>query len=248
MKSFCFLIFFAPMVLFAQNDVASLLSQGAALEKQLKEPEALEKYKEVLKKDPNNLTALTSASFLSSKIGVRSSGDTKVKLYNDAREYGERAVKIAPNDAEANYVMGVAMGRIAEFSDTKQKIEYSKDVKKYAEAALEADKTHAGAWHLLGKWNHGVKDLGATKLLIIKTIYGGLPKASFETAIECYNKAIKYDSDYILYYLDLAKSYEKLGQKDYAKAVLKKAMALTPKYVDDPKYLAECRQMYSNLN
>lgn len=229
------------------GNVAELLLEAKNLRDAFKESEALVVYNKVLDKDANNLEALCGASFLTARIGFRTAEPEKSKMYAEAKSLADRALAVNPNDAEANYVEALAMGRIAEISPTKEKIEASKDVKKYSEKTISLDKTHAGAWHLLGKWHYGVKDLGITKMFMINLIYGGMPKASYESAIECYNKAINLRPDYILYYLDLAITYERVNKDDLAIAILTKAVALKPVTPDDPGYLKECKEMLADL-
>lgn len=246
-KAFLFSLFLLfGMISFAQS-IDELMEKAETLEKEFKEAEALKVFQQVIDKDPKNILALARASYLSSREGFRKEGDEKIRLYKQAREYARQALAIDPNNVEANYAMGVAMGRIAEISPTKEKIEASKDVKKYAEKTLKLDRNHAGAWYLLGKWHAGVKDLGATKMLLIKMIYGGMPKASYETAVACFNKAINLRPDYILYYLDLAKTYRSMGRKEDARAVLNKIVnmkAITP---DDPGYIREAKELLKKL-
>ncbi len=234
------------MISFGQS-TGELIQKAETLEKEFKEGEALKVFREVIAKDPDNIVALARASFLSSREGYRSEGDEKIRLYNQAREYAERALAIDPDDVEANYSMGVAMGRIAEISPTKEKIEASKDIKRYAEKTLKLDRNHAGAWHLLGKWHAGVKDLGATKMFMIKMIYGGMPKASYETAVACFNKAINLHPDYILYYLDLAKTYKSMGRKEDARTVLNKIVKMKAITPDDPGYISEAKELLEKL-
>ncbi len=246
-KWILFTLIFLPAIFIQAQSESELMQKAAQLEKEYKEGEALKVYQKVIEMDPKNVDALARASYLSSREGFRSEGDDKIRLYNQAREYAERALAIDSNHVDANYAMGVAMGRIAEISPTREKIEASKDIKKYAERTLRLDRNHAGAWHLLGKWHAGVKDLGATKMFMIKMIYGGMPKASYETAVASFNKAINLRSNYILYYLDLAKTYEAMGREDDARSVLEKIVKMKAITPDDPEYIREAREMLDKL-
>lgn len=239
----CILALLLTTLLTTAQPVSSLLKEGARLTENYEEEKALKVYQQALEAEPDNLTALTEASFLSSKIGNRTEGDERDRLYRQAKDFAGQALAIDSNSAMANYAMGVAMGRIALISPTREKIEASKEVKRYAERSLRLDRSNARAWHLLGRWHMGVKDLGATKMLLIKMIYGGMPEASYESATSCYNKAINLRPDYILYYLDLAKAYQALDKTEDARAVLKKALKLEPQTPDDPRHLATSRQL-----
>jgi len=184
--------------------VHELLKEATQLKNAHHEAEALVKYNKVLEIELNNIYALCGASFMNVRIGRRQSGETHQRPYFEtANSLADRALTGAATFADANYVKAAAMGSIGLISPTREKIEASKEVKKYSELALQYDKEHARAWNTLGRWNYEVKQLGLTKMILIKALYGGLPKASYEAAVECFQKAIKYKPGYILYYLDL---------------------------------------------
>lgn len=237
------------MFILSAQSTTEVLLEANALFNQHKEAAALAKYMQVLGHDSNNLEALVTASFLSGREGFRLEDGDKRKepLYRQGMEFAERAYRIAPDSADVNYVMGVATGRMIELLPVKQKVEASRDVKKYAERAIQLNRKHYGAWHLLGLWHYGVKDLSGTKLFLISLIYGGMPRASYESAIDCFRKAIQYEGEYIVYRLDLAKSYLKLGRKEDARVVLEEALQMPPLIEEDPANLAKCRELLAGL-
>src|SRR5215213_6056635 len=117
------------------QDAATLIREGDRLERAFREADALQKYREVLRVQPGNLTALCRASDLCSRIGHRQSNkDVQANYYHAAKAYAEAALKANPQSAEANFVMSVAMGRMAMLSSGKEKIQYVNEIKRYAEA------------------------------------------------------------------------------------------------------------------
>lgn len=58
---------------------------------------ALDGFNEVLAKDPNDLTALKQIASI----------DRNIKKLDEAKEYEKKVIAIDPNDAEANYTIGV---------------------------------------------------------------------------------------------------------------------------------------------
>ncbi len=236
--------------IYAQATDAPLLNeQGEKLIAAKKEEAALEKFKAALKSDPFNYVAAWNASFLCSKIGNRQNDINKKKEYFvTAKQYAVKALKINPNDAESNFVMAVAMGRMALISGTKDKIAASRDIKKYADLALKFNPNHAGAWHVLGKWNYKMANLNFAEVAVANTLFGGIPPGATEDeAIRCYNKAITLDPTYILYQLDLAEVYNSKGMKDKAIETLKKAIALPPRTEDDPQYIQKGKELLATV-
>ncbi|HEY0263373.1 MAG TPA: hypothetical protein VGC07_02515 [Granulicella sp.] len=58
---------------------------------------ALDGFNEVLQKDPNDVTALKQIASI----------DRNIKKLDEAKEYEKKVIALAPNDAEANYTIGV---------------------------------------------------------------------------------------------------------------------------------------------
>lgn len=225
-----------------------LVDQAKTLEKQMKEAPALDLYRDVLKIEPENIAALTGASELCSREGYRQKDkEEKLKNYNDARTYAEQAVKLAPENADANYVMAVAMGRQALIGGAKEKVAASKEVKRYAELAIKFNPNYAKAYHVLGKWNYEVANLNVLEKGAAKVLFGGLPDGSLQQAIQNYEKCRKLDPSIILNYLELAKAYKENDEQEKCIDVLKKAVGLRNVYQDDAGIKAECRKMLEGL-
>jgi tetratricopeptide (TPR) repeat protein len=225
-----------------------VLKEARSLLAQYKDAEALAKYKQVLGYDMNNYEALWNCSILSSRTGKRETDKAKQKeLYSTAKSYAERALKVNSEDAQSNYVMAVAMGRIAQTSGTQEKVAAVREIKKYAEKALSLNPKHAPSNHVLAIWNLEVSELGWVERQVADKFYGGLPDASKEKALEYCKKATEYEPNYILYQFDLGRIYKIMGDKKNAKEAFTKVgnmKALTP---DDPNSQAEAKKILETL-
>lgn len=230
------------------QDVQYLIKQGSELEKAMKDEEALLKYLEALKLAPNDLRSLCKASELYSILGNRQQ-DKKKKMdyFKAAKTYASSALAQSSSDADANYAMAVAMGRMALISSGKEKVQNVRDIKKYCDAALLANPGHFRALHVLGKWHLEVTTLNFAEKAALKVIYGGLPPASLAQAIANFEKARTIDPGFVLNYLELAKAYKENGQSDKAIEVLNRMAKLPPKTADDPSYKAEGKKMLESL-
>lgn len=230
------------------QDVDYLIKEGEQLEKEKKDADALKKYQEALQLAPADLRALYKCSELNSVIGNRQPEKKgKMEYFNAAKLYAETALQQNPNDAEANYVMAMAMGRIALISSGKEKVEHVKSMKKYADIAIASDPKHYKALHLLGKWNIEVTGLNVAEKAALKLIYGGLPSASVAAGIDFFEKSRRANPNFILNYLELAKAYKTNGQSDKAIEVLNRMLKLPPKTVDDNAYKAEGKTLLESL-
>ncbi len=237
-----------PSIIFAQQ-VENLKEQADSLYRNYEENKALQLYEQVIEEDPDNYEALWRASFLNSRVGNRASDEgTKEKHFNQAIELAERALEIDSTDVQSNFVMAVAMGRKALISGAKSRVAASRDIKKYADRALDADPDHAGALHVLGRWHFKVANLGWLERAAANTLFGGIPgDASNEKASEHIKKATEQKEDYILYYLDLAKVYEEMGEDGKALKSCNEAISMESKLVDDDELKKECQKLIQQL-
>jgi len=230
------------------QSVDEMLDQAKQLEKQMKETEALIRFKEVLKLQPDQVIALVEASELSSREGNRQKEkEDKARFFGEAKGYAEEALKVAPNDPGANYAMSVAMGRMALISGAKEKVAASREVKKYAELAIKFNPNYAQAYHVLGKWNFEVANLSFLERNAAKALFGGLPDGSLQQAIDNYEKCRRLDPSFILNYYELARAYKKNDQETQAMEVLKKAVTLRSIYQDDTAIKADCKKMLEEM-
>jgi len=240
--AFCLLAFLLQST-FAQN-VDSLMKDGIELRKQYKDSEALTIFEQVLAIQPNNFEALWSASLMSAWIGNRDDNkDKKKTFFNSSKDYAVKAMNIDSASYYSNYVMTVAIGRMALISSTRERVGSAKIIKYYADKAIMADSTQPGGWGLLGRWHHKLLILNFAERAAAKILFGGLPEgASKEKALYCFKKAMEIKPDFILYKRDYAKALYDFGFKKEAAAVAKEIMTLPTLTRDDDRYKNEMKE------
>jgi tetratricopeptide (TPR) repeat protein len=225
-----------------------MVDQARLLEKQMKEPAALSIYKDALKVQPENIAALTGASELSAREGTRAADkDEKLRNYTEAKSYAEQAVKLAPENAEANYTMAVALGRVATTEGAKEKVAAYKEVKRYAELAIKFNPNYAKAFYVLGKLNYDMANMNALEKAAAKMLFGGLPEGSLDNAITNFEKCRKLDASLLVNYHDLAKAYKDKEELEKSIEVLRKAVTLRPVYQDDAGIKSACKKMLESM-
>lgn len=238
-----------PLILKAQPDISQLEQQADSLYQQYEEEQALELYHQVLQEDPNHYKALWRTSFLYSRIGNRlRSEDEQEAYYNRGINFAERALEVDSTDVQSNFVMSVAMGRKALISGARERVAASRDIKKYIDRALKYDSTHAGAWHVLGRWNFKIANLSWIERTAANTLFGGIPgDASNKKAAENIEKAIELNDQYVLYYYDLATVYEEMGRDQEAIEVCQQALELHNVTPDDEQIKEDCLRLIDDL-
>jgi tetratricopeptide (TPR) repeat protein len=228
----CILCIFAYPC-FAQTE-KDLLAQANKFEASLNESVAYETFKKVIQVNPKNYYAYWKLSELASRVGNRRvTSAEKQQYFRDGRSYAAEAIKLNPNGADGYYAMAVAMGRLALTQSGKERVNSVKEIKALLEKALKLNPNHSKAWHVLGKWHFEVSNLNMLEKALLKIIYGGVPPASLENSIRCYEKSKSLDPNFALNYLELAKAYKRNDQKNKAIELLKKLPSIPNRSEDD---------------
>ena len=230
------------------QDINVMFKEAQRLEEARKDIDALRKYLDILKIQPLNISGLCKASELHCMIGSRQpQKSNKLEYFKTARRYAEAALRVNPNFSEANFVMSMAIGRMALLLSGHDKIKAVYDIKKYAEIAIRNDPSNFKAYHILGKWHYEVSSLNAFERMGARVFYGGLPSASFAESIKYYEKSRSINPDFALNYLEVAKAYHKNNQDNKAIEVLKKLQTVPVKNADDPRIKSEGTKMLKEL-
>lgn len=233
--------------LFAQT-ASDFVAKGNAAIEQKKEKLALDYFKKAIAKDKNNDDAYAGASLMYSRIGNRQSAkSTKITFFKAAKSHALRSIKLNANKSFNNYVVAVAMGRMALISGSKAKVAASRDIKKYADKAIKLNPKNAEAWNVLGKWNYAVSNLNFAEKAAANMLFGGLPDGDIKKAVTCFEKAKALNPKLVLNYLDLAKAYKQVNKKAKAKLMLQTGLKLSNKVFDDAKTKKEMKTLLSKL-
>lgn len=212
------------------------------------EREAIETYREVLDKEPENFEALWNISVLHSTVGYRiDDEDEQEEYYSKALNYAEKAVEKHTEEGLSYYAMAVAKGRISELKGTRDKIKLSHQVQENIQKAVEMMPNHALSWHLYGVWQSEVANVGRAERFAANFISEGLPDASNKKAEEYLKKAMELNPDNILVRYDLAMHYIRSDQEEQAIPVLEEVLTMEPEYKDGKRHLEEAKKLLNDL-
>lgn len=255
-NSFClafFLCFFIPDQAKAQDSVfIDSLSRDATTHfDEGEEQRALEIYLTVLSKDPHHFEALWHTSFVLSRIGFRL--DSKKEMsdyYNQALEYAKKTLELYPDKGLSHFVYAIAQGRISDISNSRTRIQKSHIIKKHAEKAVELLPNYGPAWHLLGIWNSEIANVGSAQRFAAGIFSGGLPEGASNKKAEQYiKKALELTPDQVIRFkLDLARHYERSGQKQKAIGTLKEVLKESPRNPIDEWNLERAKGLLEDLS
>ncbi|HWB26083.1 MAG TPA: hypothetical protein VG738_11415 [Chitinophagaceae bacterium] len=242
----CLCICTAPA--FSQ-DINVQLKDASNLERQLKDVEALAKYKEILTTAPNNIAVLTKCTEIDCNIGDRqATNNDKLPYYNEALGYAQQAFNADSTTADANYDMCLVTGKLAEMeTDNKKRIEMWRQIKHYADAALAVNPNHARANYLEGKWNYDIVTLPSIKLTETKAFHKGFADADIDSAVIYMEKCRNLEQYFAPNYLVLGKAYKFKRRPAQAIEVFSKLVRLPTRTPNDVAIKAEGQQILSEM-
>jgi tetratricopeptide (TPR) repeat protein len=136
-------------------------------------------------------------------------------IYAEALALAQRAVSVNANGADGHYMVAVATGRVALTKGPRERVRYAGVVRESALRATELDPQHAGALHVLGRWNAEIQRLPGVTKFFAKTFLGAsiFNQASWENAISYFGQAIALEEANIYHHLDLAEALVDAGRR-----------------------------------
>ncbi len=225
------------------QDVSLLIHKADELDAKGRTDEAIQTLKEAEKIDPKNPNLLIQLSQdYSDKIDASKDRSQKLASAKSCLEYAKRAVQEAPDNADAHVCLSIGYGKMTDFVDNKTKMESSKVVKSEAEKAVQLDPKNDMALLILARWNFDMATLNPILKAIAQTLYGQLPPASKEIAVEYFQKAIAAAPEKIIHHAEFARALESMGKTKEARAEWLKVKQLKPSDADDRAYIAEAER------
>jgi tetratricopeptide (TPR) repeat protein len=198
--------------------------------------------------DPRNVEILYRISRVESDLVDDLSDDAKKKPYAmESLAYAKRAIESDPQSSEAHLAAAIAYGVMTDFVDDRTKMEYSKYIKAEAERAIELDPKNDYAYLVLARWNFEMTQLNPILKGIAEVLYGQMPPASQEKALEDFQKAIQLAPDKMIHHFCYGEALARLGRKDQAKAEYQKVLRLTATCREERGYQQKARSGLKTL-
>jgi tetratricopeptide (TPR) repeat protein len=164
-----------------------------------------------------------------------------------ALAYSERAFALDPRSAVNALSVAISQGKLAIYSDTRDKVRLSRLVRDYAERALALDPAYAWAHHVLGRWHHEVVDLGATARFFVRVFYGGLPPASAAEGVRLLERAVALEPGELQHRLELGFAYLSADDPTAAAAAFRRGLEMPSRAVHDEPAKARARAALAKL-
>ena len=242
-------LLFTSTVLFSQT-ADELIKAGDDLYNQLKEEEALVKYKSAISLVPAKMNLLVKITEICLSAGGRQTDKNLKKRWSDqAFIYARQAWNTDSNSVQACYIMAATCGRMTEIETDKKKIvAYVRDIKMYADRGLRINPNYGKINFIEGKWHFEMVTLNWAKRLAVKALYGGLPDGNIDSCIYYFEKCRQQDIYYVYNFLMLAKAYKENNNPTKTVDVLNKLLKLPISCLDDKVYKEEAKKMLEDAN
>jgi len=230
------------------STVAGHMQKGDVAYDNYDNESALEYFLLAYQADTTNCEATWKVSRSYVDVGEFAEEKKQKEYYAEGDKFARKAIALCPDNADAHLSLSVAVGRVALISGKKKQVQLSAVVKEEAMKALELDPSNDIAHHVLARWHRKVANLGGLQKTFAKILYGGLPDASNEKAIEHFQKAIELDPDYVNHHLELGLTYEEVDEWELAKAEYDKVLELPVSSSDDEEYKKTAAERLEKVN
>jgi tetratricopeptide (TPR) repeat protein len=231
------------------ESATDLIRKGYALDLKLKAARALAIYQRAEKLQPRNVLILVRVARQYRHLMADASDPAeKLRLARLALDYSVRAVTLDPDNSDAQLAVAITLGKMLPFESSGEQVESSRRIKKAVDRALELDPHNDLAWHVLGRWHQGYAELSAVRRTLGEMLYGKLPTSTEADAARCFEKAIAANPDRLMHYIELGRTYARMGRTGEARRLIEKGLAMPNVEKDDPDVKQRGRETLSGLN
>jgi Flp pilus assembly protein TadD len=227
---------------------AEWIEQGDSLDRQFKSAEALAAYQKAAEQKPGDADLLRKmAKQYVEMVLDAPSRKEQLRLAQLGYETALQAKKLAPRDEEVRLTVAIAAGRLAFYSEPRRRLELSSVVQSEASEAVKLNPRFALGWHVLGRWHYEIANLNSVLRVLAEAIYGKMPSASNESAIDNLRRAVELEPNNALFHAELGRAYLTAGRKDDARRELQKSLSLPRRSRDDAGAQSRAKQALRDM-
>lgn len=231
------------------ESAADLIRQGYALDVKLKAAQALALYRRAEKLQPRNVVIpVRIARQYRHLMADASDPAEKLRLARLALDSSVRAVTLDPNDSDAQLAVAITLGKMLPLESSGEQVQSSRRIKEAVDRALKLNPHNDLAWHVLGRWHQGYAELSSVRRTLGEMLYGKLPTSTEADAARCFEKAIAANPNRLMHYIELGRTYARMGRTAEARRLIEKGLAMPNVEKDDPDVKQRGRETLSGLN
>jgi tetratricopeptide (TPR) repeat protein len=222
--------------------VTAFLQQGFDCDSRHETSDAIAALEAAIQLDPASVPSLILLSKQYSDLVDDEKSDAKRLAARASLDAAQRAVKLAPDNAQCHLSLSIAYGKLTDYVGNKTKVDYSKLIHDEALKAAALNPRDDFAWHVLGRWNYSVTNVNLVLRALCKIAYGGLPVASNEASAQNYLRAIEIAPWRIIHHQELARTYAAMDCTELARKQWQTVLDLPAVDKSDDRAKAEARK------
>jgi len=242
-----FLLLALSTTLATAQSASEWKKKGNALEAKGKTRQALDAFQKAEARAPNDPEILVKIAKQHGDMMPSLNGAAKKEAARKSLEYSRKAVAIDPNSSDPHLAVALSLGKNTEFMGNKEKLEASREMKAKAEKALRLNSRSDYAHHMLGRWHQEMAGIGGGTRFIAKIVYGGVPKGSYEEALEHFKKARNINSNRLIHQIEYGRTLAMMNRDEEARREIKKGLAMRSREADDADSKARGRETLNSL-
>jgi tetratricopeptide (TPR) repeat protein len=223
--------------------VAGLLAQGDRHDAAGEYTAARTAWEQAAAQAPGDPEVLWRMAKATDRAAARESDPAKRRAGLDrALDLAQRSVAADPDNSRARLALAIVYGRLALTESPRRRLELSRLLRDEAEAAVRLDPRNDLAWHVLARWNFEMAAVHPVLRTLARAVYGELPPASRERALECFQKAIAAGPPRVMHHVEYGLALAAIGEKKEARKQLETGLSLPPKDPDDENSQQRARE------
>ncbi len=242
-----YLLFLATTSLACSQSASEWVKKGDAYEADGKTKQALEAFQKAEKTMPKDAALLVKIAKQYGDLMPSLAGAAKKDASFKSLEYSRKAVSVNPKLSDSHLALALSLGKNTEFMGSRQKIEASREMKTAADTALRLNPKSDYAHHMLGRWHQEMAGIGGATRALAKIIYGGVPKGTYEEALEHFKSARKINSLRLIHQIEYGRTLAMMDRDAEAKTEIQKGLNMPNREADDKDSKERGRQTLESL-
>lgn len=169
------------------------------------------------------------------------------KEMRTALGYALTLTELHPERPESWFLLAIANGNLAEFEGGRGKVRIGRAVEEHCLRAIELDSTYAPAYLVLGVFYREVAEVNWIQRLFANTLFGGLPRGSYERSAEFLAKALELDPTMTLAQFEMGRTLYRDGSREQARPFLEAGISQAPMSTVDVRNAIEARRLLDSI-
>jgi tetratricopeptide (TPR) repeat protein len=224
MKNLLLFLFLFIGSVYAASPFEELIKEGDSFYVKFDNLNAIKKYEEAYKLDPDNYEILLKVTRTYNDLGEELK---ELEKRDEAELYINKALKSAeifkqkyPDSAAVYAYLALSYGNRAVYVGGKEKIKFAHKIKDNAAKALRMNPHDYLPYIILGIYNRQIAGLNWFERAFANTFFGKVPEGSYDEAIKMFTAALKIKPRVILTTYQLSRVYRDMGDEQKERELL----------------------------